>query len=172
MTIEEIKEHCVRQITEFERIKEIMPVTPNGYKRYEEHKIVLKREIALSGEYQRAYKRGKQDAEQTGWIPVSERLPEDKTYVLTTIKVSKRIAHARSGWYDGGFFMNDNGDTWRATDKEVIAWMPLPEPFEPQESEDKNCKNCIHYGNFEAFYGEVYACKLYECHYKRKEANK
>lgn len=41
MTIEELKEHCVRQITEFERIKEIMPVTPNGYKRYEEHKMVL-----------------------------------------------------------------------------------------------------------------------------------
>ena len=41
MTIEELKQHCIRQITEFERIKEIMPVTPNGYKRYEEHKIVL-----------------------------------------------------------------------------------------------------------------------------------
>lgn len=41
MTIKELREHCIRQITEFERIKEIMPVTPNGYKRYEEHKIVL-----------------------------------------------------------------------------------------------------------------------------------
>lgn len=41
MTIKELKEHCVRLIAEFERIKEIMPVTPNGYKRYEEHKIVL-----------------------------------------------------------------------------------------------------------------------------------
>lgn len=41
MTIKELKEHCVRQITEFERIKEIMPITPNDYKRYEEHKIVL-----------------------------------------------------------------------------------------------------------------------------------
>ena len=70
--------------------------------------------------------------ENTGWIPVSERLPEDKTYVLTTIKVPNRIAHARSGWYDGGFFMNDNGDTWRATDIEVIAWMPLPEPFKAE----------------------------------------
>lgn len=34
-----------------------------------------------------------------------------------------------------------------------------------------NCKSCIHYGNFEAFYGEVYACELYECHYKRKEVS-
>ena len=41
MTVEELKQHCVRQITEFERIKEIMPVTPNGYKHYEEHKMVL-----------------------------------------------------------------------------------------------------------------------------------
>ena len=71
------------------------------------------------------------------WIPVSERLPEDKTYVLTTIKVPNRIAHARSSWYECGFFHNDNGDTWRATDMEVKAWMPLPHPYEPQESEDK-----------------------------------
>lgn len=63
------------------------------------------------------------------WIPVSERLPKDKTYVLTTIKVPNRIAHARSGWYEGGFFHNDNGDVWKATDMEVIAWMPLPEPY-------------------------------------------
>lgn len=71
------------------------------------------------------------------WIPISERLPEDKTYVLTTIKVPNRIAHARSSWYEGGFFHNDNGDTWKATDMEVKAWMPLPEPYEPQESEEK-----------------------------------
>ena len=63
------------------------------------------------------------------WIPVSEKLPEDKTYVLTTIKVPNRIAHARSSWYECGFFHNDNGDTWRATDMEVKAWMPLPEPY-------------------------------------------
>jgi hypothetical protein len=71
------------------------------------------------------------------WIKRTDRLPEDKTYVLTTIKVPNRVAHARSGWYECGFFHNDNGDTWRATDMEVKAWMPLPEPYEPQESEDK-----------------------------------
>ncbi len=69
------------------------------------------------------------------WIPVRKRLPEDKTYVLTTIKVPNRVAHARSGFYEGGFFHNDNGDTWRATDMEVIAWMPLPEPYKAESEE-------------------------------------
>lgn len=43
---------------------------------------------------------------------------------------------------------------------------------EEEKANKYNCKNCIHYGNFEAFYGEVYACELHECHYKRKEASK
>ena len=62
------------------------------------------------------------------WIPCSERLPDNKTYVLTTIQVSGRQPHARSGFYHDGFFHNDNGDTWKATDREVRAWMPLPDP--------------------------------------------
>ena len=63
------------------------------------------------------------------WIPCSERLPDNKTYVLTTIQVSGRQPHARSGFYHDGFFHNDNGDTWKATDREVRAWMPLPDPY-------------------------------------------
>lgn len=70
------------------------------------------------------------------WIPTSDRLPENKTYVLVTIGIPGRQPHARSGWYQDGFFHNDNGDCWRATDIEVKAWMPLPKPYEPQESED------------------------------------
>ena len=41
MTIEELKEHCIRHIAGFERSREIMPVTPNDYRHYEEHKMVL-----------------------------------------------------------------------------------------------------------------------------------
>ena len=41
MTREELKAHCERQIQEFERVEKIMPVTPNAWKHYEEHKLVL-----------------------------------------------------------------------------------------------------------------------------------
>ena len=41
MTREELKAHCERQIQEFERVEKIMPVTPNAWKHYEEHKMVL-----------------------------------------------------------------------------------------------------------------------------------
>jgi len=41
MTREELKEHCERQVQQFERIEKIMPVTPNDWKRYEEHKLIL-----------------------------------------------------------------------------------------------------------------------------------
>ena len=65
----------------------------------------------------------------TQWIPCSEKLPDNQSYVLTTISIPSRQLHARSGWYQDGFFYNDNGDTWNDTDPEVKAWMPLPEPW-------------------------------------------
>ena len=72
--------------------------------------------------------KGKERAENGGgWIPTAERLPEDKTYVLVTIQIPGRQPHVRSSWYQNGLFMNDNGDVWNATDKELKAWMLLPE---------------------------------------------
>ena len=41
MTREELKAHCERQIQRFELVEKIMPVTPNDWKRYEEHKLIL-----------------------------------------------------------------------------------------------------------------------------------
>ena len=68
--------------------------------------------------------------EQTRWIPVSERLPEDNIHVLCQFYLGGMgecyLAH---GVFHvvGGVVMTCN---------EVIAWMPLPQPYNV-ESEDK-----------------------------------
>jgi hypothetical protein len=68
------------------------------------------------------------------WIPCSERLPKDKRQVL----VYARSVHYALAKYDE--MRNADGtykkqwvtfDAWKPfyTIKEVIAWMPLPEPY-------------------------------------------
>ena len=59
------------------------------------------------------------------WIPCSERLPEDDRSKVVTLANGK----AEVGYYS-------NGDWWCVGDEitlenqTVIAWMPLPEPYE------------------------------------------
>lgn len=93
------------------------------------------------------------------WIPVSEKLPEDIKPVIITWKntdpksyyqyiVGKHFigtAHYKNGkWFWYSSVTEDLLAEYGRCDSEefdeaieVIAWMPLPEPFEPQESEGK-----------------------------------
>jgi len=66
--------------------------------------------------------------EQTRWIPVSERLPEEVGTYITTVDYEKHGIAVGQRYYHG------KGLGWE--DDCVIAWMPLPEPYEA-ESEDK-----------------------------------
>ena len=73
-------------------------------------------------------------AQPEQWILCSERLPEDNSDILVTYveKDEKRIAPVNYGcgtWFD--CFFNKVLDQVG-----VLAWMPLPEPYEA-ESEDK-----------------------------------
>lgn len=62
------------------------------------------------------------------WIPCSERLPEDDRSKVVTLA----NGNAEVGYYS-------NGDWWCVGDEitlenqTVIAWMPLPEPYEVEE---------------------------------------
>ena len=66
--------------------------------------------------------------EQTTWIPVSERLPEDNELVLFSTKTDRV--------FEGRFFADNTDRQWYAFRDEtfawnnvVTAWMPLPEPY-------------------------------------------
>jgi len=68
------------------------------------------------------------------WIPVSERLPKKDTDILVTYVDGEdaRIVPVNYGdgtWYDCIF--NNTLDSHK-----VVAWMPLPEPYEEEETED------------------------------------
>lgn len=65
------------------------------------------------------------------WIPCSERLPEDDRTKLVTF----------DGITEAGYY--SNGDWWCVGDNinlsirpDVIAWMPLPEPYKEDEDGD------------------------------------
>ena len=68
----------------------------------------------------------KHDELVRNWTPVTEALPEKKEIVLITNKKG----HVRCGQYQGTY--DDNCYRWwwkNNTLEEVLAWMPLPEPW-------------------------------------------
>ena len=63
--------------------------------------------------------------EKDRWIPVSERLPEESDFYLVTI-ADKYLTYVNTL-----FFMKSTPDMWEH-DKRVIAWRPLPKPYESE----------------------------------------
>ena len=79
---------------------------------------------------------------ESGWIPVTERLPENDDYVLMSFEnfslplVGRYVDDEKLGgaWYLGDCF---DEDTCLANDLFVNAWMPLPKPYrEDGENEE------------------------------------
>lgn len=90
-----------------------------------------------------------QDEKENGWIPVSERLPEDeKEYLVTLEKVygtpEKLYGIANYLKFGDAGYWNEKKYGYLEWDKysdghggtkmyKVIAWMPLPEPYKEDE---------------------------------------
>lgn len=69
------------------------------------------------------------EIENDGWIPVEERLPEEKTEVLACFG-NGTVQSLWQNWKNDGlgdYFDDDLMPT------EVIAWRPLPEPCKPKK---------------------------------------
>lgn len=67
------------------------------------------------------------------WIPVSERLPKDLQRVFVTIvnyegqKVVRVAVYYQ--WRDV-FKICENSEEWKVGEKGLLAWQPLPDPYE------------------------------------------
>lgn len=73
---------------------------------------------------------------ETQWIPISERLPEDESYILVSFENSTMQDIARYEENDGEndkFYPGDDEETYAHYGLVVNAWMPLPEPYREGE---------------------------------------
>lgn len=99
MDRESLKRHCEATCRRFK------DVPTSGT--YEEHRLVLDL------------------LEQTTWIPVGERLPEDGTWNIFTdgnhISIERYKMDAMDHFWPSGRFFDF---------EDAIAWMPLPERYE------------------------------------------
>lgn len=65
------------------------------------------------------------------WIPVSERLPEEDEDIIITHLGNMKKPIVDVSYFDGDF-RSEDGEAYFS---EVIAWMPLPEPYKRGEAE-------------------------------------
>lgn len=71
-----------------------------------------------------------------GWIPVEERLPEERINPMTNDFYEYQVTAKFGEYIDIRHYKFGRGHWWHGpsiVDKYIIAWCPLPDPYEPKE---------------------------------------
>ncbi|MCI9271823.1 MAG: DUF551 domain-containing protein [Dorea sp.] len=70
-----------------------------------------------------------------GWIPCSERMPEDGEYILVSFEnyTLPDIARYEEDKDGGAFYPGDEERSYVSYGLFVNAWQPLPESYRPEE---------------------------------------
>lgn len=111
----------------------------------EEHKYDHCEMCNIARAYVHGYETAKEDMPKTGWIPVSERLPEkDGRYLVTCPSLGDDL-EVSTAWYGTplmpirpvkGKCFFDSDDEWGDVPyDDVLAWMPLPKPYKGGDTE-------------------------------------
>ena len=109
------------------------------YTEYHAGKAVIKDKNKLSEAMEKLARY--EDAEEKDrlgqWIPCSERLPEDESYILVSFENSTMpdIARYEENDEGGTFYPGDEEETYAHYGLIVNAWMPLSEPYREERHE-------------------------------------
>lgn len=75
------------------------------------------------------------------WIPVVEKLPETDDYILLSFANFSLplVGRYEANQEGGAFYLGDcdERDTCVSQDLFVNAWMPLPDPYQPEGEDEK-----------------------------------
>ena len=113
--------------------------------------IIYMMDIAFDAIRKAVRDEASKEQQEPRWIPISEKLPEtDGNYLLFGKVVGDEDAEyvfigtydacaEKFGYWEDYYDRNTLGflDSELIEYNKVIAWMPLPKPYKPQESEDK-----------------------------------
>lgn len=72
------------------------------------------------------------------WIPCSERLPNIKN------RTEKYLVTLKSGTISIAMFVECDGEHWWNHYDDVVAWMPLPEPYNAGMEFEETKRRCEH----------------------------
>lgn len=82
---------------------------------------------------------------ENGWIPCSERLPEENTEIIVCVRELDGGCYVRTTWLQDGQWIIKKS----ALEPTVIAWMPMPEVYNTDELDAKPCASteCVYQRN-------------------------
>lgn len=84
----------------------------------------------------------REDAKDTNvsskWIPITEKVPEDESYILVSFENATMVDIARYEEDDegGSFYPGADDDPYSKYGIYVNAWMPLPDPYREVTDEE------------------------------------
>ena len=111
-----------RTVIDPRKVKEYAMTIYWALKKYEDTGLTPEQIIKIQG--------------QSSWIPVEDRLPEERINSITNDFYEYQVTAKFGEYIDVRHYKFGRGHWWHGpdiVDKYVIAWQPIPEPYNPRK---------------------------------------